>query len=700
LNYRENKVAIRALFGRSLMAKLAASFLLVALIPLAAVGLLSFSSAKRGIHEANINQLLVCRDKGRDGLLDYLQLLRGDAGYLARNPVVQAAFHNLTVHLDYSLYLDYAIIHPHAPVDTKADEFKKTLSDMDPFFLRFLEQYEIERSYEDVLLIVGEDLGLVMYTAKKLPDLGTSLKVGPLKDTMLAKIWERAKATRKAVLSDFFDYQPAGKPCAFVALPTLREDGTPYGVLALRFGPERINQFIGKLAQIGDTGDAFIVGEDMMLRSASRTRGSEILKMKWDTQAVRNALKGISDHGELIVERGLPILTAWGPVGLRQGESLEADFDWAVIAKIDSSEAFEQVAGLTFRLILLAVLIGATVTLLAYLLARRIARPISLMAETAQQVSDGNLTVDVPKLQTNDELGTLSRSFGFMVSKLREQIRDVLEGVGVLTGAVEQISVTVSKVAVGAAKTSSAVTETSATVEQVKQAALLSGEKARRVAQSAHAAAQTSERGKQATDDTIQRIKVINEQMQSIRGAVIMLSEQSRRIEEIILAVQDLADQSDLLAVNASIEAARAGEHGRGFGVVAQEIKSLANQSKSATDQARAILDDTRRRISMTATATEQAGKAVEAGAAQSLITGAAISSLSESVSASSQAASVIDASTAQQFAGIDQISAAMHNIDQAMRESLEGTNELEAASIQLKGLGDSLKQIVLRYKV
>src|SRR5208283_131969 len=100
-----------------------------------------------------------------------------------------------------------------------------------------------------------------------------------------------------------------------------------------------------------------------------------------------------------------------------------------------------------------------------------------------------------------------------------------------------------------------------------------------------------------ATEDTRLRINIIREQMDSIRETVLELSERAQAIENIMSTVQDLADQSHLLAVNASIEAARAGEYGKGFSVVAQEIKALADQSKGSTGQIKTILDDIRRRI-------------------------------------------------------------------------------------------------------
>ena len=133
--------------------------------------------------------------------------------------------------------------------------------------------------------------------------------------------------------------------------------------------------------------------------------------------------------------------------------------------------------------------------------------------------------------------------------------------------------------------------------------------------------------------ESIEVMNRIREQMESIAESIVRLSEQGQTIGEIIATVNDLAEQSNLLAVNAAIEAARAGEQGKGFAVVAQEVKSLAEQSKQATAQVRAILGDIQKATNSAVMATEQGSKAVEAGVAQSTQAGEAIRLLAESIS-------------------------------------------------------------------
>jgi methyl-accepting chemotaxis protein len=334
-----------------------------------------------------------------------------------------------------------------------------------------------------------------------------------------------------------------------------------------------------------------------------------------------------------------------------------------------------------------------------YRLSRSITTPLNEAADLAEAITHGDLSHNLLP-RGNDQIGRLVTALNQMVSKLRDQTGLTLEGIHVLTESANRIYATAARLAEGTTKTSSAVTETTATFEEVKQSAKVSSEKARKVAEDSQRAVQISEAGKRATEEALMRMNLIKGQMESIGETVVRLSEHSQAIEVIVNAVQDIAEQSNLLAVNASIEAARAGDQGKGFAVVAHEIKTLADQSRDATDQVRAILQETRKWISAVVMATEQGGKAVEAGVHQSNVAGEAIQVLSSTVSLSSQAATVIDTSTEQQFVGLDQVAGGMASIEQAMRENLDGTLELERAARSLQDLAGTLNELLRNYRV
>ena len=252
----------------------------------------------------------------------------------------------------------------------------------------------------------------------------------------------------------------------------------------------------------------------------------------------------------------------------------------------------------------------------------------------------------------------------------------------------------------GTAETATAISETTTTVEEVRQAAQLSSEKAKNVSDKAQRVAQVSQGGQKSVEETAVGMGQIRDQMESIARTIMRLSEQSQSIGGIIASVTDLADQSNLLAVNAAIEASRAGEQGKGFAVVAQEIKILAEQSKQATAQVRGILNDVQKATGAAVMATEQGSKPVDAGVKQSEQAGEAIRVLTESSVEAAQAATQIVASSQQQVVGMDQINIAMENINQAGAQTATSMKQVELAAQNLNGLGEKLKELVEQFKV
>lgn len=355
-------------------------------------------------------------------------------------------------------------------------------------------------------------------------------------------------------------------------------------------------------------------------------------------------------------------------------------------------------------------LVSAVLALvLASILQRSITVPIRDLAETARSISERKDYSARAKRVTGDETGRLTDAFNQMLDEiesgqdalqhanqtLRAQATQLTDSAGVLLAQARKILDFSTQVASIATETATAVAQTTTTVEEVRQTALVTNQKARLVAENSQKAVQISTGGRSSTEETVEGMRRIRQQMESIATSMVRLSEQTQAIGEIIATVDDIAAQSNLLAVNAAIEAAKAGEQGRGFSVVAQEVRSLAEQSKQATMQVRSILHEITRATGVAALATEQGTKAVEAGVAQSAKAGESILVLAANITDSAQSATQIATSSQQQFVGMDQVAAAMDSIRHASEQNVSSARQMEAAARELNDLGRKLRELV-----
>ncbi len=372
------------------------------------------------------------------------------------------------------------------------------------------------------------------------------------------------------------------------------------------------------------------------------------------------------------------------------------------IAEMDKQLAADQQSSLfsTTLFLVLGALALVFVIVLVIVLNRTIASPLVDISRIAAKIATGDLTINIAEEKRRDEVGVLAQAFRQMVERLRHAMTDTAQAVELLGSSASEILASTTQVASGTAETATAINETTTTVEEVRQAAQLSAQKAQSVSDSAQRVVQVSQEGQKAVEETSTGMDRIREQMETIAQTVVRLSEQGQSIGGIIASVTDLADQSNLLAVNAAIEAAKAGEQGKGFAVVAQEIKSLAEQSKQATAQVRGILSDVQKATSNAVMATEQGSKAVEAGVKQVAQAGEAIQILAETSEEAVQAA--------MQIAGFQPAAGGRDGPDrdghgkyqQAGAQNATSMKQMEIAAQNLHELGQKLKELVEQFKV
>lgn len=346
---------------------------------------------------------------------------------------------------------------------------------------------------------------------------------------------------------------------------------------------------------------------------------------------------------------------------------------------------------------IISVLIAAGMVLI---LNSTIVLPLLKVSEAAQRGAEGDLTVEIREDPRTDEVGILLASFRTMLANLRRSNREVQEGVATLSSTATELMATSAESASTMQETTTAIAHTTATIEEVRQTVQVSNKRAQTVADTARKVSQVAQEGARSIEENIRAMNTIRDHVDQIAENIVRLTEQSLAIGEINGAISDIADQSNLLAVNAAIEAAKSGEEGKGFTVVAEEIRNLADQSKLATVKVQKILSDVQKAMNASVMAAEQGTLSVKAGILQANTSGKAIQSLAESVEIASQSAIQIAASGQQQMVGMDQVASAMESIKQASTQNLAGVRQTEDAVRNLNEIGIKLKKDMDRYRV
>ncbi len=222
-------------------------------------------------------------------------------------------------------------------------------------------------------------------------------------------------------------------------------------------------------------------------------------------------------------------------------------------------------------------------------------------------------------------------------------------------------------------------------------------ERAIAVTETAQQAAQISQVGQVSIREAIIGMEEIRNQVSAIGATIVELVRLTRRVDEIITSVSEIATQSNLLALNAAIEAARAGRHGRGFAAVADEVRSLAQQSTEASEQVRNILIEIQSAMKETVRSTEIGVMGVEAGMNRTQEANNIMVQLSENVNASHDAVNSIYDVIRQQSEGLEEISISMDRIDRITQQNLASTRMVETVSTNLTRLANDLQETVDR---
>ncbi|VVQ28359.1 Methyl-accepting chemotaxis protein McpS [Pseudomonas fluorescens] len=352
----------------------------------------------------------------------------------------------------------------------------------------------------------------------------------------------------------------------------------------------------------------------------------------------------------------------------------------------------------TFQLIstLLALLVGV---IAAVIITRQITRPLQETLAVVERIASGDLTQNVT-VTRRDELGVLQQGIARMGVTLRDLISGIRDGVTQIASAAEELSAVTEQTSAGVNsqkvetdQVATAMHEMTATVQEVAR-------NAEEASQAAAAADGEAREGDKVVNEAIAQIERLASEVVRSTEAMSVLQQESDKIGSVMDVIKAVAEQTNLLALNAAIEAARAGEAGRGFAVVADEVRGLAQRTQKSTEEIEGLVAGLQNGTQQVSAVMSNSRALTDSSVALTRKAGASLENITRTVSNIQSMNQQIAAAAEQQSAVAEEISRSIINVRDVSEQTAAASDETAASSVELARLGGQLQQMVSHFRV
>ncbi|MFZ3183952.1 MAG: methyl-accepting chemotaxis protein [Pseudomonas sp.] len=647
--------------------KLALSYLLIGLIPVLGMAFTVYQQAGAALREQSLNALEAVANIKQQQLLDNWQQRRNQISTLASN------LSNTYQGLDANALLSSA-------------NYDR------PIFENFIATF----GYRDLKLVLPDST--VMFSLLRGGDYQHQLSDSSLQSTPLAQLVKKSRDKRQLVISDLLYNELSQEPTQYLAAPIMADDELIMTlVLELPIAP--LNSVMQTRQGLGDKGETYLVGSDSRLRSDSaRFPERQVARdlqapESLQASAISDALAGRQGR---ISEAGLD-----GNLALKVFLPLEFDgHHWALIAEMDQEQAFAPVRRLMWQMLLLGLLTVAAVIAATWLVSRSVMRPLggepSNMTALARRLAAGELnlpSVNGQQFGLMHALHEMAHAWREVIERLRQSSQDVDQASDDILQAASQTSERLDLQQEALEMVVSAVEQMACTVQEI----------ARNAGDSAH----SSEAARNAfglMQGTLQQMIGQQGRLLSDIGkagnVVDTLAKDALQIGSVLAVIRGIADQTNLLALNAAIEAARAGEQGRGFAVVADEVRNLAQRTSSATEEIVGITNALHGSSSEALKTMQASAEQAHALERETQVVLGSLSQLNDSLQ-SVQAFAVQISTAAVEQAGVTQeVNQHMHRLHDMTRDNRQTAAHTRDSGQHLQQVANSQQALVQRFSL
>jgi methyl-accepting chemotaxis protein WspA len=677
--------AIMALPGsalrRSIAGRLIFWFLVIALIPCAILTAITARIAATAL-ENSVRANLVQIAAAKAGELEAYAAERvRDGTALSRGPTFVRAVEALTTAA--------------GPATAEQTDTRERLAGAAGEFSEYFSY--VAKAYDYRHLLVIDTAGRVLFSVDDAFPAGTSLVTGGLASSELAAGFDRARMLLQADLSGFQTYGRDPLPLAFVTSPIL-DEGRVVGVLALGLGAQRVWQVVSDISGLGRTGEIIagqLAGNALLVTTPLRHADDAPFRMQIPLGAatstgLQQAAGGDRGFGMIHDYRDTEAAAAWCYL---------PSYRWGLVVKQDAAEAYGLVRFQRAAILGLSLATILGVTLAALLVARTISNPIRTAVDAARQVAAGDLRTRLDVVG-DDETGVLLAAVQRMTDDLRG-----------LIGRIQRSSVALISTATAIQATSSEQQQviadygasTSQAVAAVKQISVTSQELVRTMTEVNEMAEHTGHMAAEGRGGLIgmdATMRQLAASTSSFGAKLAVISERAANINLAVTTITKVADQTNLLSINAAIEAEKAGEYGLGFLVVAREIRRLADQTAVASLDIERMVKEMQNSVTSGVMEMDKFAEQVRAGVEEIGDVSARLGEIIEGVQGISGRFGQVTEGMRAQSQGAEQIREAMIRLAEGATRTASSLEDFNQATVHLRQAVGDLKDEVSRFTV
>ena len=564
-----------------------------------------------------------------------------------------------------------------------------------------LEDFIKLKNYYDLFIINSE--GVVVYSVSKESDYRTNLISGPYKNSNLASLYTNVIKHKTFSVEDFAPYEPSqNTPQAFIGAYLEDKNKQPI-VIALQFSSENLNKIMQERQGMGETGESYLVGSDFRMRSDSfldpykhsvkSSFAGTVSDNGAKTKSVEMALKGKTGTEIITDYNGHEVLSAYAPIDFY-------GLHWALVSEIDRNEAYAPIYTIVYELLIILAIAIASILMVSFVISKSIMLPIggepNDMQLMSQNIADGLLK----EQQENTEATGVLKAMLQMNKNLRNVVLNLQQ-------ASEHVASTAEETSAVSLQATNSLTEQQANIESIsvslnEMSTTIEGvaQNTLNVADLSNQAHSTSENANQQIEQTINNMSELATEVNSATEAIKQVATDSQKIGGVLEVIHGIAEQTNLLALNAAIEAARAGEQGRGFAVVADEVRQLAHKTQESTSHIEDMISHLQQGTSVAVKTMSESNQLATKTIDSANDSANLISIALNEIKNIAENAELIATAVSQQSSATEEINESMQNIKFAATENAAGAEQISQASIELSTLATQLQGIINRFKL